>query len=468
MNSKLIFIFIFLFYFSNISFVKANETCFIITAYYSPLPNQNHYFKWDYFSEIRLNWNWIRWASWKPVFSWMLRAPKNYEFWTKIFIPWLWVWEVSDRWWAIVAKDAENSRWYDYDRLDIWMWHWEKWLARALTWWKKKVCWVKIMPSNSKITIDIDKIPRNLWVLNNLNKPKIDIFAIDIWPKSPVEHTEKLHEYLKSIWLYNWKIKTSYNKDTIIAVYNFQLKNWIVKNPKNNWAWIWWEQTRHKAKQIEDEKNKLLAKNNLNDEELYHPVLSKNLTPYSSSDDIKELQDFFKYLWFYSWEINWKFDDIKDVLIDYQIKNNIIKSRDYDWAWYFWPKTRKVAIKHFLKKKEQEKKIALIKENIDKKVSIIFNNIWSPKRWEIWENVRILQKLLSTLWYFKVKDSAIFWQITTDAIISYQIDKKIIKSKNDYWAWYFWPKTKESLKKDLYELLIKKSLNNVDLLVYKN
>lgn len=464
-----IFIIILIFYFSNIVQIKAtNETCFIVTAYYSPLPNQSHYFKWDYFLEKILNWNWTNWASWKPVFSWMLRAPKNYEFWTKIFIPWLWVWEVSDRWWAIVASDAPDSRWYLYDRIDVWMWYWEKGLARALTWWKKTICWAKIMPNDTKNSIDINNIPRDLSVLDNLDKSEINIFAIDIWVESPIEHTKKLHEYLNSIWLYNWNINSKYNKDTVIAVYKFQLKNWIVNSPKNNWAWIWWEQTRYKAKLIEDQKKALFSKNqSKKNNNLNHNVLSKNITPESKNEDIKELQDFFTYLWLYKWKITWNFEDIKEVIINYQLKNNIIKSKDDEWAWYFWPKTRKIAFNDYIKKQNEEK-ISLIKKSIDEKVKNFLNSIWSPKRWQTWENVRSLQKLLSILWYFKVKDTAIFWQITTNAIINYQIDKWIIKSKNDIWAWIFGPKTKESLKNDLTQILINQALKKQNMIAYKN
>ena len=71
------------------------EWYFVVTAYYSPLPNQKYYYTGNYESEVKLNWNWTHWASWKEVFSWMLAAPKTYEFGTKVYLEWLGVWEVS-------------------------------------------------------------------------------------------------------------------------------------------------------------------------------------------------------------------------------------------------------------------------------------------------------------------------------------------------------------------------------------
>lgn len=123
---------------SNFVFAETSSDYFIVTAYYSPLPNQNYYLKGNYEDELKLNWMWIAWASWVWVYEWMLAAPKNYAFWTKIYLEWLWIWSVEDRGGAIVNSWV---RWYEHDRIDVWMWYWEEWLRRALYWWKRKVAW---------------------------------------------------------------------------------------------------------------------------------------------------------------------------------------------------------------------------------------------------------------------------------------------------------------------------------------
>ena len=59
---------------------------FVVTAYYSPLPNQSFYFKGSYEAEVKLNGNGTNGASGKGVFAGMLAAPKSYSFGTKIYL----------------------------------------------------------------------------------------------------------------------------------------------------------------------------------------------------------------------------------------------------------------------------------------------------------------------------------------------------------------------------------------------
>lgn len=376
--------------------IFANDNFFVVTAYYSPLPNQNYYFKWSYEADIKLNWNWVRWASWKEVFAWMFAAPKSYPFWTKIYLEWVWVWEVADRWWAIVSTDPSESRWYQYDRIDIWMWFWEEWLARALTWWKRIIKWTVLADSETNLSV-------NLWDF-----------------PAPESALKKLAE------------KQSLEK---------KVAKEIQINPKLN-------------------------------------IFEKYIWPESTSENVKMLQEIFFEMWLYFWEIDGKYDSIKDSLINYQLKNWIIKDKSNDGAWYFGPITRAKAKKDYLtyveKNKAQieaqkkiEAQLALIKKTVETRVTSHINSIWNPKIWDIWENVRILQKTLKTFGYFNVKDSAIFWEQTKTALIKYQLDKWIISSTKDDWAWIFGPKTKEALKNELIIVLEKQILKERNLLSYK-
>lgn len=91
---------------------------FIVTAYYSPLPDQSFYLKGSYEADIKLNGNGTHGASGKEVYPGMLAAPKTYTFGTKIYLDGLGIGTVDDRGGAIVSS---GSRGYDADRLDIWM-----------------------------------------------------------------------------------------------------------------------------------------------------------------------------------------------------------------------------------------------------------------------------------------------------------------------------------------------------------
>ena len=128
---------------------------FIVTAYYSPLPDQSFYFKWNYDAEIKLNGNGESWASGQKVFAGMIAAPKSYDFGTKIYFDGLWIGTVADRGGAIVIA---WDRGQPYDRIDIWMGSGETWLKRALIWWRRKVTWVIVESSASGSPIDFKSI----------------------------------------------------------------------------------------------------------------------------------------------------------------------------------------------------------------------------------------------------------------------------------------------------------------------
>lgn len=211
-----------------------NVRYFYITAYYSPLPNQKKYsynvYKKRYRTfaeEKRLQWEWKKTASWKHVFEWMLAAPRNYSFWTKIEFKWLWVWVVEDRWWAIVNS---WERWYEYDRIDVWMWYWDEWLERALKWWKRKVLW-KVVPNTRPLSIAFDTS-----VVAKYRGLKIDA------EKPKKENVEKLQKLFTDIKLYDWKIDWKFNsvKDKLIK---YQVENNIIYSTNSEHAWYFWNKT---------------------------------------------------------------------------------------------------------------------------------------------------------------------------------------------------------------------------------
>jgi len=251
----------------------------VITGYYSPLPNQKKYITGSYVKEIALNGDWVWMASWKKVFTWAMAAPKKYDFWTKIYIEWYWVWVVEDRWWSII--DDEHTR------IDIWMWQGDEWLERAIKLGSRKTVWY-IVDNNTELTFS---------------------FWEPVW-----ENYINKYEYLK-------------------------------------------------------------------------------LTPESNTWDINEVQEFFREIWFYFGEIDWKYGSIKPTIIRYQLQKWIIKSEDEEVAWYIWPKTISALNKDFsktnnnsLKKDEKEKLL--------KQVLKIKKKLWSKYEMnakKILEKIKVLK-----------------------------------------------------------------------------
>jgi len=209
----------------NLKMIKPQiwERTFIVTAYYSPLKGQRRYTTWSYYWDIRLNWWWHTTASWKKVFSWLLAAPRNYKFWTKIFLEWIWIWSVEDRGGAIVNA---WDRWHTSDRIDIWMWYGDEGLARALKWWKKEVKW-KILMENNSSNVEFENSPayKYRWLLVTKDSSKQDII--------------KLQTLFKNINLYSWPLDWKYSsiKDSLIW---FQINNKIIKSRYQFDAWLFW------------------------------------------------------------------------------------------------------------------------------------------------------------------------------------------------------------------------------------
>lgn len=357
--------------------VNLEQTYFVVTAYYSPLPNQQHYLKWNYEDEIILNWEWIKWASWKKVYPWMLAWPKNYSFWTKIYLEWVWVWSIDDRWWAIVQAWVRG---YEYDRIDMWMWYWEEWLKRALAWWKRVVPGYVINDNSTQTSIDLAKFP----------SPDIAV-----------------------AWL-TAKAKTVYSND----------------------------------------------------------VFNSNQTPESSSENILKLQKAMFELWLLkSDKITWKYDDLKEALISYQLDKWIITSKTSDDAWYFGPKTRKKMWDEYESLWEQRKietQLANIRTQAENTIWLVMKKVWTPKLWDNSKNTKYLQQLLIALKVSpNLKASWSFWDKTEIALKRYQLSRKIISDFDEDGAWIYWPKTQEQLKNDLINIYEKQLLKKSWLIAYK-
>ena len=62
----------------------------------------------------------------------------------------------------------------------------------------------------------------------------------------------------------------------------------------------------------------------------------------SERDDIEKLQEVLKDMWVYEGNISGDYIDIKQTLIAYQIKKDVVVDQYSVWAWYFGPKTRAV------------------------------------------------------------------------------------------------------------------------------
>ncbi len=201
-----------------------------ITAYYSPLPNQEKYVTGSYESDIRLNGRGTNGADGTPVYPGMVAAPKTYAFGTKLMIPGVGTVAVHDRGGAIVSS-AQNGR---HDRLDIWMGFGDKGLRRALGWGRRTVK-VTIYGVDASIREDIQlsNYDESERIASSVSRPpsqknvvpvvvKPPMFPEDVWYMSSGESVVKVQQALSFLDYYKSAIDGFYGDETKEAVYAFQ------------------------------------------------------------------------------------------------------------------------------------------------------------------------------------------------------------------------------------------------------
>jgi peptidoglycan hydrolase-like protein with peptidoglycan-binding domain/3D (Asp-Asp-Asp) domain-containing protein len=219
---------------------------FLISAYYSPLPNQAKYVTGSYAGDIRLNGDGVKAADGTVVYPGMVAAPKSYAFGTKMYIPGVGTVAVHDRGGAIVhAGERGNS----YDRLDVWMGHGDAGLKRALKWGKRTVEVTMYGIDDSIVeNVQLEGYDGNEAVPNTLTPPapgqatvSTEPAAAPVQPVQPKingtfalgttgEHVAKVQEILKTLNYYTGEINSTFDESTQKAVKKFQVAENIVSH----------------------------------------------------------------------------------------------------------------------------------------------------------------------------------------------------------------------------------------------
>lgn len=239
----------------------------LVTAYYSPLPNQDFYIRGSYEADIRLNGRGTNGADGTEVYIGMLAAPRIYPFGTRIKIPGLGVGEVHDRGGAILSHK-------NYDRVDVWMGHGEEGLARALNWGARIVegevyftphqiepglsfhwvssqlpqAFVQRLINNSVKTSTPSAQPvpavqsepepavqEELFTeeenkeLERLEQNRT-VLAAGLGEDSSGEDVENLQRMLWELGYYHGEITGNYDQATIDAVFQFQIKHGVLES----------------------------------------------------------------------------------------------------------------------------------------------------------------------------------------------------------------------------------------------
>ena len=348
---------------------KANcqEKTFVVTAYYSPKSWQAFYYKDSFEAEKALNWEWLHWASWKWVFNGMLAAPSSYDFGWLLYFPTLgWVWEIADRWWAIVQA---WEQWQSYDRIDVWMWAGELWLVKALVFWKQTItgyycdaATVKAKWIKAKVWFNLDAIPIQKYFFDStlfIQELKYD--RTDVWVYKLQEYLIKfgymkkktgyfgsetknaLCRYQVARGLSTWKYCGTFGSKTRYFMKNEAKLRWFLPDFSETTTiddLIYYSQNYSFNEEWTIKNEELLPSNT------QIKTVNYFTEPYNNgtiNEKIWDLQDMLRHYGFYEWEITNTYDKkTVNAIHNFQVAAGILKAEDKTSAarWWMWPSTR--------------------------------------------------------------------------------------------------------------------------------
>jgi hypothetical protein len=363
---------------------NCEEKIFVVTAYYSPKSWQAFYYKDTFEAEKALNWEWLHGASGKPVFNGMLAAPSSYDFGGLLYFPSLgWVWEIADRWWAIVHA---WEQWQSYDRIDVRMWTWELWLVKALVFGKQTItgyycnaATVKSKWIKTKIGFDLDTIPVLKYFFDaTLFLQELKYERTDVWVYKLQEYLMKfgymnkktgyfwwetknaLCKYQVSRWISTWKYCGTFGSNTRYFMKNEAKLRWFLPDFSETTTI---EDLIYYSKNYNFKSNVILNENNTmsswaisegsNKDSSTTPqndtqpkIINYFTEPYNNgikNNKIWDLQDMLRHYGFYEWELTNTYDKKTiNAVHNFQVAMWILKASDKTNAarWRMWPSTR--------------------------------------------------------------------------------------------------------------------------------
>jgi len=437
------------------------DDTFIISAYYSPLPNQRVYFRGSYDADRLLNGNGTNGADGTQVYPGMIAAPKTYSFGTKLAIPGMGVGAIHDRGGAIVVASSDG---FKHDRLDVWMGKGEAGLARALQWGVRTVA-VKVYPASYAIA-------------ESFSIPGFsDVFVADLKMGDTGESVKTLQAELKTYGYYTGEVTGSFDAATKQALTAYQLARSLVATTDAAAAGVLSSDTRASLNLEAFQRSwklpqSLLAKTNATSGSGAAAVAKLNGSATKSSttssttttatiasrfsttlsegdkgDLVAEMQTALTEVGNYECEINGIYDSqMKTCVFNFQKAQGILSSETDSGAGVFGEKTRSALDSAIIAQEAEE---------AAQVAAALPSDALEPG--DTGDKVSQLQTNLQQLGYLSAVTGS-YDSATEDAVIAFQISAKVLSAKTDSGAGFFGPKTKTALKNVLTASLTQPAL----------
>lgn len=405
---------------------------FVVTAYYSPVPNQCCYFRGNYEDEIAFNGNGTNGADGTPVYPGMIAGPDTYAFGTRIELPGIGVGTIHDRGSRIIEWGE------DVHRIDLWMGYGEEGLARAMAWGTRKVVGT-VYPLGS------GEMPAEQWSLDGFTS---DPGSLAQLPKSDpvlglsgVKYGDRnyavrmLQTALKNLGYLSAEPNAYFGDGTKAALAAFRSEYGLRGEDG--------VMNRESASSI-------VVAAAVTDKNL--PTLAVGLSSGSNPNDVRQAQKILRGFGYYRGRTDGVFDDdVRDAVTHFQLDHSIVSSVTAQGAGVIGPSTQAAILKawkvDFVASKT---KVMLTKLDVASEVKTDLLPAKTLASGDSGPEVRKLQSFLVRSGYLQKKEaSGAFGSKTKTALMHYQMDRGIVDSKAKRGAGVFGPTTRIMATKDL-------------------
>ncbi len=411
------------------------QQTFVVTAYYSPMPNQCCYFRGNYEDEITFNGNGTHGADGTAVYPGMIAGPDTYAFGTRIDLPGLGVGTIHDRGSRIIEWGS------DVHRIDLWMGHGEEGLARALAWGTRKVVGT-VYPLGTDVmppeTWSFDAFDSDPVVLASLPKsdPVLSLATVKAGDRSYA--VRMLQMSLRELGYLDADPNANFGPATQDALRRFQSDYGI-------------------SGQGESVDNKtaaaLVASVSIKYENL--PVLTSGLSGGSTGEDVRQAQKILRYLGYYRGRTDGVYDDdVRDAVTHLQLDRGVVTAATAQGAGSIGPATKAAMLKAWkIAVVSVKSKAILTKIDVTNRVKSDLVPAKMLSTGDHGPDVRRLQAFLAKAGYMNAKEAnGNFGSKTQAALLQYQLDRKILSSKKSRGSGVFGPSTRLSVSKDLVSM----------------
>jgi peptidoglycan hydrolase-like protein with peptidoglycan-binding domain len=404
------------------------EQEFILTAYYSPLPDQCCYVKGSYEADKILNGEGIAGADGTPVYPGMLAAPPAYKFGTRIVLPGLGTMTVHDRGGAI-------QEWDNAHRLDVWAGYGEEGLARALAFGIQEIRGM-VYPLGTEQ-------PNEAFALETLPAPEArlkpfmvaEAGLLNMHPKfgSRGLSVTLLQEQLKMLGYFEHEITGLYGDVTQQSLEAF-IKDMGIDEPSDSLT--------------QETAAYLTAAVQLKDSTSPVTFIGKE----SSPSDIMKAQRMLRYLGFYKGRTNGEYSEtLFKAILAYQQAQKLVGDAASPGAGRIGPMTKGVIDKQFRHRRIAERAKGLmayvqVRELLQNN-SLLVNALM--QKGANGSNVKSLQKFLAQQGFFPAdKINGNYGELTARAVVEYQLARQLLASASEKGAGTVGPITLNLMKQE--------------------